>query len=292
MPSERDECGHRVFHAPQPWPARGEILVLSPAESRHARDVMRLHPCDTLELVDGRGKRARGEIVSGGRGNVKVRLRSIWDSPKESGPRIVLGLPNLRSRSRLDWAIEKGSELGVHEFHIFLADRSVKRSPRHPELRVERWSAIARAAMKQSGRAWLPDVKLAASLVELLSSVPATAIIAADESGEATLDARAAALLASSAPAALATRPATRTTQAQSADRSTRAKAARSDMLLLLVGPEGGFSTGERALLAERGASFLSLGWHRLRVETAAIALCARIAAQGALYAAEQQNRE
>ncbi|MBM3317954.1 MAG: 16S rRNA (uracil(1498)-N(3))-methyltransferase [Candidatus Eisenbacteria bacterium] len=240
--------GHRVLFAPPPWPEGGR-LRLSAEESRHAGRALRLGPGDPLTLVDGDGRRGRGVIERWRGSRLEVRLDEAVESEAEPGPATALALPLLRAPARTDWVVEKATELGVRALRLFAPARGVRRAGQASAARRRRWEELARAAMKQSGRCWCPRISLHASLGEALGEPRAgERILAADPRGvgpqEWPRDARAATLL------------------------------------LLVVGPEGGWSPAEEALLREREALGVRLGPHRLRSETAAVALCALAAAR------------
>jgi 16S rRNA (uracil1498-N3)-methyltransferase len=242
------DAGHRVFHLPPPWPAEGGEAALSAAESRHALRVLRLRSGDALHVIDAAGRQAEALAVGVRGGRLRVRLGPAGPSPGEESLAGRLALPLLRSAARLDWAIEKATELGAAAFEIYQADRSLKGIARGGEGRAKRWERVALAAMKQSGRALAPGVRVHADLAALLAALPGAQLLAADPRGQA--------------------RP--------SRDWLARSPGER----LLLVGPEGGWSEREDRLLEEHGAARMSLGPRRLRVETAALALCAVAAAQ------------
>lgn len=250
MPSSVDDLRDRTFHVPPPWPAVGKRLVLPAEEARHALRALRLRSGERVRLVDGEGREGVGRLRDAGRGRVAVELDSLGGG--ESLVRhLALAAPWMKSPARLDWLIEKGTELGLHSFHLYRAERSVKRTLRDPELRRKRWRALARAAMKQAGRAWWPRLGLYGSLGEILRENAGAQIYLADAAG----------------PRAF----------------STRAEAPRSDMLLLVVGPEGGLTEREVAQLSARDARPVGLGPLRLRVETAALALSVIITEQLAI---------
>jgi 16S rRNA (uracil1498-N3)-methyltransferase len=248
MTPETEGRGHRDFYAPPPWPAPGGEVRLPAEEAAHALRVLRLRVGDRLRLVDGEGREAAAEVARVGRGVLEARLGEARRCPRELARHIALGLPVLRAPTRLDWAIEKAVECGVHAIHLFAAARGVKAGAPPSEARMRRWRGIARAAMKQSGRARWPAVAAHASLAALLEAVGArAAILLADAGGEPASGC--------DTPAGFAS-------------------------LLLLVGPEGGLTAGERQALEGRGARPIALGPHRLRAETAGVALCAWAAAQ------------
>ncbi|MBD3237938.1 MAG: RsmE family RNA methyltransferase [Candidatus Eisenbacteria bacterium] len=240
MPFAVDDLRWPTFYLPPPWPRVGSGVPLPPEETRHALRALRLSSGARVRLVDGEGRVGQGTLQIVGRGRAQVALEWQVADATQRG-RMVLAVPWLRAPARLDWLVEKGTELGVAAFAFYRAARSVKRRVRRPEARMERWRAIARSAMKQSGRAWWPRVDLHSSLGELaLEHRDAACLVATPE-----------------APRAF----------------STRTWLPASDMLLLLVGPEGGLSPEEEALLTARRAGRIGLGPRRLRVETAALAL-------------------
>ena len=147
-------------------------------------------------------------------------------------------MPWIHSPARLDWAVEKATELGVTGVHIFSAARSQGADTARIGEKCLRWERLARAAMKQCGRAWCPRVHRHAGLAQLLTDSGCHEFLVADPEG------------GNWSPSGS---PAER---------------------LLLVGPEGGWSEDELALLSDRGARQVTLGPRRLRTETAAIVLC------------------
>ncbi len=241
MPSVPDATGHRVFYLSPPWPDPGGDVLLSPEESRHAARVMRVRPSDALRVVDGEGREATAVAGALEGGRLRVRLTRIDRGTGEASRIGTLALPWIRSAARLEWALEKGTELGVSDFAIFGADRSVHRGLAAVEGKRERWRRITLAAMKQCGRASWPPVAVYPDLAALLAADASAPLWVADPAGETSVPPEA---------------PPRR---------------------ILLVGSEGGWSGPEEALLGARGALRLSLGPRRLRTETAAIALCVKV---------------
>jgi 16S rRNA (uracil1498-N3)-methyltransferase len=243
MPSG-PETGHRVFHLAPPWPGPGGEAVLSAGESRHALRVLRLAPGDALQVIDAAGQQAEAVVIGARGGRLRVRLGPA--GPCSGEARLVgrVGLPRLRSVARMDWAVEKATELGAAAFEVYGADRSLKGVARAGEGRCKRWERVALAAMKQSGRALAPPVRVHADLTALLEVLPGARLLAADPLG--------------------AVQP--------PGDWLAQAAGER----VLLVGPEGGWSEREERLLDERGAARVALGPRRLRAETAALPRAAR----------------
>jgi 16S rRNA (uracil1498-N3)-methyltransferase len=139
----------------------------------------------------------------------------------------------IKKRDRLEFAVEKAVELGVFEIALFRSERTVKEN-----VRMDRLESIAVSAMKQSLRAWLPEITFYRSFDALLNSYSDCTVFAAHE-------------------------------KIDSADKTITT--GDSDKNLLLVGPEGGFSANEIEKLKSRNVKLLSLGRNRLRTETAAL---------------------
>ncbi|MEX1010555.1 MAG: RsmE family RNA methyltransferase [Balneolaceae bacterium] len=225
-----------LFYA-EPELIAGSSLILEGPEFHHAFKVLRMQRGDVIRLTDG-----KGIIYSGVVAGVEKRSARIEIEEKREGadlrPRYSVAVGNIRQRSRIEFAIEKAVELGVRQFLLFNGDHSEKGG-----VKLERLHTAALSAMKQSLRSWLPGVRHCDSLERLLDESPFAPVYMADE----TLD--------------MAADP-IRSEQEQ-------------DEPLLVIGPEGGFSEMERALLKARKAKGFSLGCARLRTETAVLAaLC------------------
>ncbi len=210
-------------------------------EARHIEKVLRLGPGDPLELFDAAGSVYRAEIESLGRGEVVARIRQSAGAAPEAGAQIVLCQAIVKSQ-KMDLIVEKCTELGATAFQPFFAQRSVPRwDAGQADRRVERWQAIARAAVKQSGARRVPVVAPVLDFSEMLALPFAgcrRAMLWEDERGTGLR-----ALLADAPGRGIA----------------------------LLVGPEGGFTAEEAARARRSGFQTAGLGERILRAETAAI---------------------
>jgi 16S rRNA (uracil1498-N3)-methyltransferase len=200
-------------------------------ELHHLYRVVRLRAGEEIELVNGQGAFAVGRLVAVDPRQAIVEILSASHSPPPSSP-FTLAIPYLRP-SKLEWIIEKGTELGASHFTLFAADRSEKREL--PARHIERNRQIAVAALKQSGRLHLPGFTYAPHLEEAIRS--ADTLLFGD--------------LRPGSPPLLTLLPRSR--------------------CLFVTGPEGGFSEAEEALLRQRGTG-VRLSPHVLRAETAPIA--------------------
>ncbi|WP_062201869.1 16S rRNA (uracil(1498)-N(3))-methyltransferase [Demequina salsinemoris] len=215
----------------------GAVLALDGAEARHAGTVQRRAVGETLDLVDGHGRRARGPIVEVADGRVAIRVEEVLE---DRDPAVTL-VQALAKGGRDEQAVESAIELGATCIVPWQADRSIVqwRGPKSEKARA-RWEALALAAMKQSRRAVLPTVDPVVSTAALVGRVRA-----AVDAGERVLVLH-----------EVAARPLT------SLDWDDAP-------VTFVVGPEGGISDDEVAALVDAGAEAVLLGPHVLRASTA-----------------------
>src|SRR5262245_14726334 len=100
------------------------IVLLEGQEHHHLAHVMRFNEGEVVELVNGRGDLATGKIGEIGKKNVAIELESV-SRKEEISSRIYLGVPFMRP-SKLEWIVEKGTELGVSAFLFYPAKYSEK----------------------------------------------------------------------------------------------------------------------------------------------------------------------
>lgn len=223
-----------IFYAPQPQVNSG-IIELTDQEAAHASKVLRAREGDKLTIVDGQGGRYEGPIRRITNKSVQVEIVNTR-KVEQPDPQLVLGMGIIKKRDRLEFAVEKAVELGVSQISLFRSERTIKEN-----VRMDRLESIAVSAMKQSLRAWLPDITLFRSLDTLLDYYPEVVCLAAHE-------------------------------KVGTKDQEIEFKDIKAKKMLLLVGPEGGFSPAEVELLRGRDVQLVSLGTNRLRTETAAVA--------------------
>jgi 16S rRNA (uracil1498-N3)-methyltransferase len=216
-------------------PESGEV-VLEGAEGRHAADVRRVRRGEVLLIGDGVGTRARAEVTEVGKSRVTTR---VLERRAEPGPALRVTLAQaLAKGDRGELAVELATEAGVDAVVPWRAARSVARweDGTRGEKALARWRSTAREAAKQARRAHVPDVAPPATTPDL-----------------AARDADAVLLLEATAADSLATVP-----------------LPDAGELVLVVGPEGGITDEERALLTGAGALEVRLGPDVLRTSTAA----------------------
>jgi len=212
----------------------GGLVVLSPGEAHHLARVLRAAPGDGVTLFDGAGTIATGLLRPGGRGRLAAEVLSVHEAPPPSGtvPAVALGVLHGQA---MDWAVQKAVELGVPRFVPVVSERS-QPGRNAAGARLEHWRRAGRQALKQCRRAWAMEVAPPRSFDELLRDVaPGEGILADQEgAGPATFGA--------------------------------------GGPVMLLVGPEGGFSEAERRALQDAGWPKLRLAEYILRAETAVVA--------------------
>lgn len=214
--------------------------------AHHAVRVLRLRHGSPIVLFDGRGGHYPAVLEVDGR-QAWAQLGERVDAGAELPVRTVL-VQGIAGGDKMDWIIEKAVEMGVAELVPVTARRSViQLSAERREKRLRHWRRIAVAASEQCGRDRIMEVAEPQSLAQWLE--------AADP-----------ALLR------LACHPDARTGLAEAVQ-------GHDGPLALMVGPEGGWSDEELALMNERGLSAVRFGRRVLRTETAGIALMAALAA-------------
>lgn len=211
-------------------PETGAAVELSPEESHYATRVCRARAGDSLSATDGAGRVASLEIIEPGRA-ARARVRSIERRPPLRDVAVWCGPPE---GARSDWLVEKLAELGVRTWQPLECERGRWEGGSN---RRERWRRLTIAAMRQSRRAHLMEVR---EPIEV-----AHAIRTMEEGGERWL---------ASATGTGHFRPAGEVTQVG------------------VIGPASGFSDQENASLRAAGFRPISLSNARLRTETAALA--------------------
>jgi 16S rRNA (uracil1498-N3)-methyltransferase len=227
-------------HVAEPLSA-GRRHTIEGDAANHIARVLRLEPGDALTVFDGRGGEYAARIEAIRKGAVIVELQERSASSRESPLALTLAQGVSRGE-RMDWVVQKATELGVSRIVPVLTERSVvKLDARQAERKRAHWQGIAVAACEQSGRDRIPEVSVPIELHGFLHGV----------------DARATRLLLSPTGT-----QSVKDLQAPAPDGG----------IIVLIGPEGGLAeTEQRAALA---AGFLAvrLGPRVLRTETAAVA--------------------
>lgn len=132
--------------------------ALPEASAHYISRVLRLTAGAVVQLFDGSGQEYRGELVEVGKKHVTVELREQLCGLPESGLKIHLG-QGLSRGERMDWAIQKATELGATEITPIVSERcEVRLKDERADKRLSHWRQIAISACEQSGRSVIPTI--------------------------------------------------------------------------------------------------------------------------------------
>ncbi|AEG44715.1 16S rRNA (uracil(1498)-N(3))-methyltransferase [Isoptericola variabilis] len=232
--------------------APGDAYLLDGTEGRHAGVVQRRGPGERLDVVDGAGVRLRCVVEQVTGDGVQLRVAEVV---REPAPGVVLTLVQaLAKGDRDELAVEAAVEVGVDAVVPWQAERSIVvwRGPRAAKSHA-RWVATVRAAVKQARRAWVPPVAEPVTTKQL--AVRTRDVVAAGGAVVVLHEEAQTPLGAVVLPGVV--------------DRDAGGDAGAAPELLVVVGPEGGISDAELALLIDAGAVAARLGPHVLRTSTA-----------------------
>jgi 16S rRNA (uracil1498-N3)-methyltransferase len=227
MPAER-------YFFPQPF-SLGIPLILQDQEFHHLTNVMRAREGEEIEVVNGLGQLAKGIIQSIEKKRAVVVINEVQNTPQPTN-RLILAqaIPRL---NRLEYILEKGTELGVTEFLLFPSTHSERKE--FSENQTERLNTILIAATKQCGRLFLPALNLMPPLKKW-SSIPLPAFFGDTRS------------------------------QAKPLYQACSAKPAL-QAAVIFIGPESGFTSEEVRWFEQHGVEGIKLHSNILRTDTAAI---------------------
>jgi 16S rRNA (uracil1498-N3)-methyltransferase len=216
-----------------------DLITLPEDESKHCVRVLRKQVADTLDLIDGKGTHAIGEIVDANpkKCSLKIIQRVHHAQSKRS---LHVAIAPTKNFDRMDWMLEKCTEIGVDEI-TFIETRNSERD----KVNIERSEKILIQAIKQSKQYWLPrlngitklELFLAGQSAEALNLVAWCKANKTQQIGKKLLE--------------NANKP-----------------------ICLLIGPEGDFTTEEIAQARARKFEPVWLGNNILRTETAAVYAC------------------
>jgi len=216
----------------------GNRAALTGSHAQHLSRVLRVRIGQTFDIATGEGVRS-GIVTAILDSRVEFELgEAVIEQP---APAITLALAIFKF-DRMEWAIEKCTELGVAKVIPVIAQRSESHVVAAAAKRVERWKRIAMQASEQSRRASPPEIVEPAKVKELIQFPAANRVLLSESEHEIVL---------------------------------RDALPENSEDILLAVGPEGGWAAGEIEQFRAAGWASASLGHTILRAETAAIAAVA-----------------
>ncbi len=239
--------------------ASGATLELPPGAARHVQ-VLRMQPGETITLFNGIQGPQQGFLPSGGefeativrmgRSEVLVQIgpHSAVERESDVAVHLAVGMP---ANDRMDWLVEKATELGVASIQPLMMERSVLRlSAERADKKVAHWQSVAIAACEQCGGNRVPQVHAVKTLTAWLQALP-------EPGGDG--------------PRWLLSLGEGSTPLAR------QLASGRPPQVTFLSGPEGGISAAEESAAMGWGFSRIGLGPRVLRAETAALAALARL---------------
>ena len=237
---------HYFFVHTEPLTPGSEIALL-PEDHNHAYRVLRLKTGEAVTLADGKGFSAFGKVSVSNQAEVKVILER--ELPLAKPVIEITLLQALTKGDKLDLVFRQAVELGVSRLIAVETERTVPQlDSKKAEKRLQRWRAIARSASAQCRRPYLPLVEPQVSLFDYIDQAGDIPVIVPWEAEN-------------SLPLA----------------KYLRQPSPSGRAVFVLIGPEGGFTTGEIDKLEQRGAVTVSLGPRILRSETAALTAIALV---------------
>lgn len=211
-------------------------VTLTDSEFHHLTHVIRCQEGETVELINGKGALAQASILSIKKKEAVLNItKTSFEPPQTIEIVLAQAIPRM---NRLDTILEKGTELGVTQFWLFPSELGERKELTAHQL--ERQKGILIAAIKQSGRLFLPQIVLKPKLSQW-KKLPYTAFYG---------------------------------------DLSSQAKPLKEQQFesaIIFIGPESGFTQDEEAVLQQLGVIGIRLNNHTLRTDTAAIAALAII---------------
>jgi 16S rRNA (uracil1498-N3)-methyltransferase len=227
----------------------GATVEIAGDDARKIARVLRLRAGDRIEVVDSSAKTFTASVVEVGRTVTATLLETTREAPSNISALQIDIAQAVPKAQRMDFVVEKCTELGARAFLPFYCERSVARAV-HAE-KLARWRRVARTATQQCGRSEIPQVFAPQEFHGILERFAGyDAVLFAWEMADAI----------------------------PLYDR-LRQLVPRAGSVLAVIGPEGGFTHDEAERAAHRGAELLWLGPRILRTDTAAIVLLAVIGA-------------
>ena len=206
--------------------------TLSEETSKHCIQVLRMKEGDSIDLTNGIGEIFESIITNAHKKNATVQIKS---QKTIAGPtqKIVLGISLLKNAVRLEWLLEKATEMGVHTIVPLLCERTI-----HERFKTDRMQNILQSAMIQSQQAWLPQLQLPTNFASFLSTYHATQQLIA---------------------------------HCEPTQKISIKELSAGEDCILLIGPEGDFSPNEIQQAVQQNYQAIHLGNTRLRTETAGL---------------------
>jgi 16S rRNA (uracil1498-N3)-methyltransferase len=225
-----------LFYTPDIEPSHPQYF-LSEEESKHAIRVLRLVTGNEVQLIDGRGGFYTAVIQDAHPKRTILNITSVTTDFNKRNHYLHLAVAPTKNIERLEWFLEKATEIGIDEISLIISQRSERK-----EAKTDRLNKIITAAIKQSLKAFHPVLNEPIKLNELLARpFDGQKFIAHCEPGDKI---------------------------------NLRDELQLQGRYLILIGPEGDFAPAEIESALQNGFKPITLGESRLRTETAALEAC------------------
>ena len=208
------------------------LLSLSEESTRHCLQVLRMREGQMIEITNGRGLSATGNLLVSGKKSAQVQCIS-FSHHQRPAVQLTLCLSPLKNPQRLEWLLEKATEIGIAAFQPIICQRTEQL-----KIRRERLEAILISALLQSRQYFLPELLEPISFTQLME-LPALSSQWIAHCGDG--------------------------------QKLPLAGCQATDKARILIGPEGDFTTEEINAAMSKGYRAVSLGQTRLRTETAGL---------------------
>jgi len=210
----------------------GQEVQMKGEEAKHISKVLRLQVGDQIAVIDGEGHKANCELLFVSPKMVSYVVRD-WEELANHNPYISVVISPTKQMQRIEYAIEKITEIGVRHIYILITDNTQRK-----QVNVDRLEKKVIAALKQSQQSWKPQIRLIHTMDQIEEDYAYKYVAYAEE--HSTLDIK---------------------TTEHSVE----------DKIVIAIGPEGDFTTAELQDLFRRGFKQVRLGPNRLRTETAVV---------------------
>jgi 16S rRNA (uracil1498-N3)-methyltransferase len=216
-----------------------DLVTLDREETLHLARVLRLSVGARVEVCDGEGGNFAAQVATLEPRGATLRILGKLNAWGESPLPVVLGI-GLAKGEAMDEAVRQATEMGVTRIFPFTSERSERLSPERLERRRGRWQRLARESIKSCQRSMLPLIEVPRDFAAALEGPEEVKLIFWEEERGGGL--------------------------------KSFLNLPRPQDVRVLIGPEGGFSSGEAGLAREAGFHVVSLGPRRLKVPTATLA--------------------
>ncbi len=225
----------QIFYAPG---IKGDMYILDENESKHSVRVLRLNKGDIVRLIDGKGDLYEGIITDPDPKGCSVKIKNVIHEFEKRNYSLHIAISPLKNPDRFEWFVEKSVELGIDEITPLICKNSEKQN-----VRQERINNIIISAMKQSLKAKITRLNTPADFSDFITNKQPGILMIAHCNN--------------------------------SLERKGIANIyKRGENAVILIGPEGDFSSEEITSATKKGYISVHLGQARLRTETAGIAAC------------------